>query len=843
MQMLAGKSFIILSALFIFSALLSATEPNSVKPGEPNAPSAPKLRPTATGAPKPPEKLFSPSVSQLFYDIAYDIVHRRDLSIAAGVSGSSPATLVNEDLRDQQAIVFLNAASELDASAGFVSADLLAVASRPGPPQNLQLVYDTLIKYVDKNADLMVASNAIRYLLQQLDSRQQKEILLSRLIRDLGDSNLYVKSELLTAFGLFLAEKADDANASRAFAMAYSANRYNRLAFEKLVELVPEQISPVLNLEYLRRKVRENPLDLVAAISFAQYARRVQLYELAAGSYEYCADLFRFLYPGRNVPADIFRDWMTSCYNVPRSRPYCLQLAEQFRRQGRFDLQVEVLAAKAAEKSGDIELAQNLLNNAEKESLELMGKPDSPVNTKTLAWFYCFVRPDPNKAIDYANKAYSAEPNSPLAAALLALAFTDANLPDLAKPLVESYPQTQIAAFAQAKLHLAAGNKQAALDSLRLAVDKDPGSIVAEQALAVLAGLSAEYIPIFDTGLMTANLQRDLGKQLVPQFVQPDQMLSFALNTRGTKFPYGKDFSGVVSITNNWFEPLIISDNALCRGHIIIDAEVTGDLNARFENLISATTRPTRTIEPGQNAVVTVRLCSGPLKTLFVNHPQASLNIKFTAWLDPVIVKDNNRANSIPGLKPAIVEIERSRVDITSEYLQNRFASLSKGKQGPKMKAAQLFAGLLIESRESPPYNLVRADWMPPMLKSGLIQSLNDNDWVVKVHTMAAVMNLPLDYELTGAVSAGLNDRHWPARMMAIWLLAPQQGYSFAKVLDHAAQYDESQLVRNMAIALGAKVPPPSQPIEQSLLELLGQEPNSPNQSPLGPLSSPAGVR
>jgi hypothetical protein len=170
-------------------------------------------------------------------------------------------------------------------------------------------------------------------------------------------------------------------------------------------------------------------------------------------------------------------------------------------------------------------------------------------------------------------------------------------------------------------------------------------------------------------------------------------------------------------------------------------------------------------------------------------------------------------------------------VEITTEYMQNRLNSLSKGKQGPKIKAAQLFAGLLLENREMEnhplPYKLASGIWMPAVSKSALAQSLTDSDWVVKVHSMAAIADLPLDYELTRAAAQGLNDPHWPARMIAVWLLAQKQGPNFTKVLDHTAQYDDSPYVRNMAVALGATVAEPNQPLEQPFLDLLRPEPNN----------------
>ena len=800
----------------------AAEEPNMTEPN------APGQMPPPTGTNLfaiPAEKLFSPLVSQLFYELAYEIAHRDNIT----------------DSQTKQAIALLNAAVDLDTSAGYATADILEIMSRPGPERNLQAVYDALIKYTDKNADVLVSTKAARYLLNQLDSRQQRETLLRRMILDIGESNLTVRSELAATLGLLYAEKADKTDAVSVFATAYSWNRYNQLAFEKLAELAPDQISPVLNLEYLRLKLRKNPLDLGAALTLAQYAQKIQLYDLATGSYEYCADLFQFMYPGQEIPTALYVDWMTSCCNVPRGQPKCLQLAEQFRKQGRSDLQMEVFAAQAAAKTGDTETAGRIIDTAEQKAIQTAKEPS---DYKSLAWFYCFIRKNSERAIDWANKAYATEPNSPVTAGLFACALVDNNQTDTAKKILDAFPQTQFADFAKAKLQLTEGQKQSAVDSLRLAIDKDPGSIVAEQALKLLAEQKAEYIPIYDVNVIQMAVKQTVGEQFVPQFERPEKMLSFQLNIRGNRFAYGSDITGAISITNNWYEPLVICEDGLCRGNILIRADVTGDINRQFDKVAAVTTRPSQPIEPGHSAVVAVRLCTGPLKRLLSDHPQATLNIRFTAYLDPVVTPDGNIISSIPGMEPASVQIERPRTEITQDYLQNRFNSLSQGRQGPKIKTAQLLAGLLMESEEmaNRPAETGRDEaatqeqqrnkftvneHMHVMLESGLVQSLTDSDWVVKTYSIAAIADLPLDYQLTNAVSQGLNDKHWPARMMAVWLLAQKQGYNFTKVLDHIAQYDDRDFVRNMALAFGAKPPPPRQVVEQPLLNLLKQEPNS----------------
>jgi hypothetical protein len=318
-------------------------------------------------------------------------------------------------------------------------------------------------------------------------------------------------------------------------------------------------------------------------------------------------------------------------------------------------------------------------------------------------------------------------------------------------------------------------------------------------------------------------------------------MLSFQLNIRGNRFTYGSDFAGAITITNNWYEPVVISEDGLCKGRILIDANVTGDISRRYEKIVLTTTRPSQPIEPGRSVTVPVRLYVGPLKQLLISHPQASLNIRFTAYLDPVTTPDGNMISAIPGIMPVTVNVERPKTEITQDYLQNRLNSLAQDKQGPKIKAAQLFAGLLMENLEmanSPPdsardrqasYKLISSDWMNIMIESALAQCLTDSDWVVRTNSIAAIAELPLDYKLTNAVATGLNDQHWPARMTAVWLLAQkQQDYNFAKVLDHIAQYDDRDFVRNMAIALGGKAALPAQNTEgEPISDLLKKDPNA----------------
>jgi tetratricopeptide (TPR) repeat protein len=761
------------------------------------------------------ERLFSPSVGQKFYEIAYELANSEDIN--------GP--------KIEQAVAFLTATFDLDSRANYVHPVLIKLVTQHPGRDYSEVVYNSLTKYLDKSADFEPARQAVQYLLERLNSREQREQLLGDLLRTLGGKNACFDSELATLLGLLVAEKAD-ANAAQVYFMqAFNSNKYNKLAFAKLVELAPEQIAPAIYLEHLRLALGENPLDLEAALAFAQYAEQLQLYQTAADAYEYCAKLFSFLYPSQPLPPHIYLPWTLSSYNTQRNQHNCLQIASQLRQSGRFDLFAEAIAGKAALKIGDTEQANRIFQAAEEKinnqfSIPVLSEAEG-INYQSIAWFYCFASPDANKALHWANKAYSAEPNSATAAAILAYSLVMNEQIDWATSLIDKYEHNQIADLTLAQIQLTQGQRDLAIETLKSAIARDPGSLEAELAKEILGRNGGEYVPPIDPDITLMALRSSFGQALVPEFTKPEKIISAQLNVRGSDFSYGSNLDGTVAITNISSEPLVVSDDGLFTGNIRVDANLTGDLNKNIPNLASVKIRPASPIGPGSSFFIPLHLPTGELRHLLLTHPQASVDIEFTLYLDPVTTDQGRIISSIPDLKPATVIIKRHRIEIIDSFLKNRIGSLTKGQQGQKIKTAQLFIGLLMEQHAmaglKPLYKFTYTDSMPPVLKSALLNSFASDDWVAKAYIMTDMTSLPLDYDFLNALSENLNDTHWPVRLMAIYLLAKNQDTSFTKVLDWAAKYDSSKSVRDMAIALGGTPPPPPQELA---------EPNKPTSQP-----------
>ena len=769
---------------------------------------APRGRPTPAYPAGASATLFSPSVADRFAEIG------QELAQTPGMSGPQA----------DQAIIFLIAARRLNDQAGLIEPMLLELAIQRKDRDYSRQVFTWLQRYVGEGADRAIISGAIGYLLGRQDSAEGREALLMQLVRAIGNKNAAVDSELATLLGRQMIAKGDAKAARFYFLQAYKSNKYNPVAFAKLAELAPNEIGPAAYVEHLRLLVRENPLDADAVMNLAQYAELLQVYELAAGSYRYAAELFRYRHAAEPLPARIYLPWAIACYNTPGQETLCLEIAEHVRSRGQFDILLESVAGRAAGRAGRTEQAKQILAAAERKALTILqGSPGQALlehvgagartlDNKQLAWFYCFAASNAEKALDWANKGYASEPNSPAAGALLAYALSMNGQLEWAKPLLESFAHNQIADLVQAQVQLAQGDKAGAVATLAGAVAKDPGSLAAERAREMIGQQGAQYRAPVDSRAVMAHLAGDVGEAVIPQFVRPDQRLELQFNVRGSEFSYATSIEGAVAVVNRASEPLVITDNGLFTGRIRVDARVSGDLKLEIPNLVAQTIRTSLTVPSGRSAAATIRLSTGRLRQVLLDHPQASLDLEFTLYVDPVTGDDGAVRNRVAGVKPVTATVRRPGLDLNAQYVRNRFNAIASGQDAQKLRTAQLFTGLLKEqavmAERGTLYPYRNAAWLPELLRSalvsetGLLLGSGEGPWIVQANAMADMLGLPLDQELAAVVARHLNHPEWPVRLMAVYLLATEAGGDFGKVLDWTAQQDENELVRGMAVVL-----------------------------------------
>ncbi|HEG44679.1 MAG TPA: hypothetical protein ENH94_11595 [Phycisphaerales bacterium] len=744
------------------------------------------------------EELVSQLTAQNFHKLAYEL-YMGDDAIKRSLD---------------EATAFLSGVFTLDPRAEYVYADILRIMPKIGRGDQRQLFW-AFKEYVDGGSDLEVASNAVRHLLNSQDSRQAREQALGQLLQAVGDKNAALSSELATQMALLLAEKADTDGAMNYLMHAFDSNPYNRLAFSKLVELKRdsgEDIPPLLFVQDLRLAIEANPMNIDAGLAFANYVAKLGLYEMASDSYEYCSQLWRYLYSERPLPASLYLPWIISNYNTRRGSIKCLEIAASVRRQGSFDLILEGVAAKASEKVSGQTKREAIAAGQRAEDMLSSGYVPGNVPAEQVAWFYSLALPMKDKALAWANRAYSRNSDLPSVNAILAYALVMNGQHDLARDLVtELRNNNQIAALTLGIILLEEGNKSIGIAALKQAVGMDSGSLAADVGRRLLGENGSEYIADFSPDLLMQALRGEFDQRLVPRFNEMDRLMSAKLGLAGSDFSYGGDFEGMLVIKNKSKGPLIISDTSLFKGNIQVDAEVKGDIKAYFPGLIRQRVRLSEPVRPGYFASIPLDLMTGPLLKILRSYPQASLEIEFTVYLDPIADDIGVVKSSLPNFGPLKAVARRKGEVVTQRNLIQRLDILSTGKNGQKVRMSTFFAGLLMEyyamNGSDPLYRHVSIE--PSLLKSAIRKGLEDGSWEVRAHTMWEMVQfpVPLEYDLTKAVSENLNHKQWPVRMMALYLLNKSYGDSFKRVLDRTVMYDKHQMVRNMAVSLGATVP------------------------------------
>ena len=278
--------------------------------------------------------------------------------------------------------------------------------------------------------------------------------------------------------------------ARQRFITAFSAALNNDDALARLLALPmpdPAQESPELTPEQLKNqmrflktqretytallwrvRLRKNPYDFPALLNLIDTLDRFGRHELAQKYYEYAYTLINLVPHLQSFLPELRFKQLVSAYSG-KLYNNCIDIAQQALPNHPDDLLILGLQAKAMEKLGMQQEARDLLRHAAEtaqEKLAAAPQPDPKLQDE-LAWFFCFIDPDPVLALQYAQAAYQAPSKPPRAAEILAYAQV---LNEQYQPAQELLAQTNsddpIAALAWAMIHLAQKDEPAARKKL-----------------------------------------------------------------------------------------------------------------------------------------------------------------------------------------------------------------------------------------------------------------------------------------------------------------------------------------------------------------------------------------
>ena len=279
--------------------------------------------------------------------------------------------------------------------------------------------------------------------------------------------------------------------------------------------------------------------------------------------------------------------------------------------------------------------------------------------------------------------------------------------------------------------------------------------------------------------------------------------VKFALPTK-TSFDLKPDAN--LLITNRMAEPLMIFNEGLFKGGIRVDAEVRGDIRVNIPELVSKRIQPGKPINVDGLLSVPLRVITGSLRRILDNCPQASLEINFIVYLDPVVDHEGKLVSSLKGVGPISRKFRRPGIKIDNRYLIRSLSELSKGRFEEKIRSLRLFTGLAgeheIQAGLSRKYRYFSVE--PSFLTSVIVNNIGNDDWMLRTAAMYGLLDFrpPVDYEIGQAVSGSLDDPNWPVRMMATYILSRNRDKGFLPVLEWKAKNDPDMNVRRLAEVL-----------------------------------------
>ncbi|MCP4453315.1 MAG: hypothetical protein GY809_17795 [Planctomycetes bacterium] len=748
------------------------------------------------------EKLSSGAISQVFTELADDLMHVDSLGSA----------------RYEQAMLYVLAAQDLNVNNRQAHQRLMSLVDRWPERDYSSSVLSWLRNSSHDYTDWQLFKDSLAYVMKHMRVAYGKEQLVNKLLERVASKNELVRSELLVAKATLAYENNNELKAQDGFSDAYNACKYNKIAFMRLVQLAPDRIPAKMYFEHLRYVVRENPLDQEAALAYAQYSERLELYGLAAGAYRYCADLYQYLNPSSELPAEVFLPWAICCYNSVQHVDQLPEIVSRIRGYNRFNIFLESILARSVLAQGREGEAQALFAAIEQRAEQIIHSGSIEVEGRQLAWYYCFVRPDEDKALEWANQIYSEEPNSVAATSLLSYALIMNDQLEWAKPLALN-SNTQIAQISQAVLAIADDDEEKAVALLRQAIVRDPSSFVAEFAKKLLTERGVTYRPQIKSHDILSSLASEFSRFIVPTFKDPNDCVAVRFEIPRKNIDFGESISATVSIVNKSDEPILISEDSLIQGHVQIDAVVRGVLKKDIPALVSEPLFTRKLIGPGKSAVASVRLDRGRLKQMLETHPQAVLDIDFTLRMN-VPQADDAEPAPFP-MKPVVVSVHRPGAVVTTRGLNNQYAAIVMSDASRRVETGKLFLGLLKEqavmAEQGPLYHFRYADWMPGRLisafssESGLLLMDTYQAWESKTELIVTMKGMALDGRISTALARHLRNPAWPVRMATLSVLSSTHGESFSGVLAWSKKYDTHPLVRRLAEILLVSQAQPSE--------------------------------
>jgi hypothetical protein len=665
---------------------------------------------------------------------------------------------------------------------------------------------DEIFPLIIDLAELDISNNYQQYIKQQLwfqlkNGSAYPETLIRAVDIILQTANI---REEKTAFLEEVLETGTEKCPQVASYAAFKLSQFSREVFQsdaagdylkKAVELDPlslqanEEIlsenSQDQNLEdkakLLKLKLDLNPYDFKNSFLYAMFLRQYGNYNDAVRVFHWTADVFEH-FTDEYISADIYIPWIETLNAAGGER-----LAEYNQIMQRLNPDTFDIRAESYRVQFDPEYS---LDDFEKDITAKYLINNGKVTAIDMAWFYSFVKPEPELSFDYSKKAYIQLPALQHVRDIYTYNLMKRGDFDRVKIFLNPQNNNQAARLAMGQSHVG----KIDTEMIRLAADDNPLSYEGLEAIRILAHNDTPYKP----KKLAQDFNSLAGRSgpLIPdQFVVPSDAIGIEVSAEGIFDTVSDVLTVNVALENKLGKPLYIRRGGCFPGKMILSCSISGDIEIEDAFISNTLRQLSEPLMPGVKMETKLDICLGNLLEIVKQTPQAKLVI--TPGITLLNDIGENRLIPLHKYKGDPVILERV-AGLDNEMLSENYKALSSGTSARQLAAASFFSDLYAESLSRPGYKYTATP--EDLLVKSIEKAMSQNQNAVDIKVLSRLADLELPQSLESIIAKTKLASPDPAvRLLSAYLLKDLKQYD--QLLKKTAQIEQNPLVKAMLTA------------------------------------------
>jgi len=609
-----------------------------------------------------------------------------------------------------------------------------------------------------------------------------------------GNMSAAYESELRLWLARFYFEKGESENAGKEIEDALRLNPMNIQARELAYEMYGETEAELQRVEMGLQLISINPTQANLVWDLGELLDRLSLHKQAQEWFNRAIALHKSA-DSSKVPADF---WQTLAMSYVSSGDWAKakEAADSALEANPNLLVARLLRSNALSKLGKIDEANadvERVGKAYEVRIDEVTRKKLNDEAAEIAWFFCYYKPDKDRALKLAEVADGNANSNSLAKLAHAYALRANGKTDEAVKMLEDLAtRDQMAALELAKIRIERSKKAEALTLLQKAAAIQYSGIAFNQIREMLVkyGEKAPEPPL-RTKIVTAleKFHRDVFD--FPK--RPGDFLKFSIRHAGDSVPTTGPINLTFRMENASPFPITFGEGFMVRPLVAVSAKVSGNDTAVFRDFLQVLMNSRAMLIPGDAVEKTVAVDVGPFREHLIRTAGVTQSIEFTAMLDPVY--KNNDLTKGPGtIVAAPLTVQREGLDGSPGAMGDLTTIAAAPEVASRIEAGQKIGALLAFAEKGKSSQLPFNE-----LRGILARLLADKDWRVRAHAVTAAGWSTMDGTITAAAAPAVRDENAVVKLLAVRLFAPQHGDKFRAVLEQLSKNDPTRFVRLIA--------------------------------------------